>query len=68
MLHSFIKRVAKSRNIYILSDSQATIKALNNFRINSKLVWDCPQSLMKLAEHNMVQLVWVPARMETVGN
>jgi hypothetical protein len=33
-------------NIYSLSDSQAAIKVLNNFQINSiKLVWDCHQSL-----------------------
>ena len=60
MLHSFIKMTTKDRNVHILSNSQVTIKALNNFRINSKLVWDCPQSLMKLAEHNVVQLVGVP--------
>jgi ribonuclease HI len=53
----------KGRNIYILSDSQAAIKALNNFQINSKLVWDCHQSLMRLAEHNRVQLIWVPGHM-----
>jgi hypothetical protein len=47
----------KGRNIFILSDSQAAIKALNNFQINSKLVWDCYQFLMRLAEHNRVQLV-----------
>jgi hypothetical protein len=29
------------RNIYILSDSQAVTKALDSFKINSKLVWDC---------------------------
>jgi hypothetical protein len=40
------------RNIYILSDSQAAIKALDSFQINSNLVWDCHQSVVKLAEHN----------------
>jgi hypothetical protein len=44
----------KGRNIYSLSDSQAAIKALNNLQINSKLVWDCDQSLVKLVEHNRV--------------
>jgi len=33
------------RNIYIFSDSQAVIKALDSFKINSKLIWDCHQSL-----------------------
>jgi ribonuclease HI len=40
------------------------IKALNNFQINSKLAWDCYQSWVKLAEHNRIQLVWVPGHME----
>jgi hypothetical protein len=38
------------RNIYTLSDSQAVIKALDNFKINSQLVWDCHQSLKKLTD------------------
>jgi hypothetical protein len=49
----------KGRNIYIVSDSQEAIKALANFQINSKLFWECQQSLVKLAEHNRIQLVWV---------
>ena len=42
----------KDRNIYVLLDSQAAIKALNNFQINSILVWDCHQSLVELVEYN----------------
>jgi ribonuclease HI len=63
-----IEKCYKGRNICILSDSQADIKVLNNFEINSKLVWDCHQSLMRLAEHNRVQLIWVPGHMEIYGN
>jgi hypothetical protein len=47
-------------NIYILSDSQAAIKALGKHQITSKLVWDCHQSLIQLAKHNRVQLICVP--------
>jgi hypothetical protein len=32
-------------------NSQAAIKVLVSFQIYSKLVWDCHQSLVKLAEH-----------------
>jgi hypothetical protein len=32
-------------------NSQAAIKVLESFQINSKLVWDCHQSLVKLAEY-----------------
>ena len=42
----------KGRHIYIMSNSQALIKVLNNLHINSKLVWDFHQSLVKQAEHN----------------
>jgi predicted transcriptional regulator len=45
-----IEKGHTGRNIYILSDSQAAIKALGSFQINSRLVWDCYQSLVKLAE------------------
>jgi hypothetical protein len=40
-----LDRNYKNRNIYILSDSQAAIKALDSYQINSKLVSDCHQSL-----------------------
>jgi hypothetical protein len=55
-------------NIYILSDSQADIKALDSFQINSKSIWDCHQSLVKLAEHKRIQLLWVPRNMRNDGN
>jgi ribonuclease HI len=63
-----IEKGYKGRNIYILTDSQAAIKTLNNLQINSKLVWDCHQSPMRLAEHNRVQLIWVPGHMGIDGN
>jgi ribonuclease HI len=63
-----IEKGYTSRNIYILSDSQAAIKALDSYQINSKLVWDCHQSLVQLAEHNRIQLVWVPGHMGIDGN
>ena len=42
----------KGRIIFILSYSQAAIKVLNNFQINSKLVWNCYQSQVKRTEPN----------------
>jgi ribonuclease HI len=44
------------------------IKALNNFQIYSKFVWDCLQSMVKLADHNRMQLVWMPGHMGIDGN
>ena len=52
----------------ILADNQVAIEALNNFQINPILVWDCDQSLVKLVEHNRVQLIWMPGHMGIEGN
>jgi ribonuclease HI len=49
-------------------DSQAAIKALGKYQITSKLVWNCQQSLIQLAEYNRVQLIWVPGREGIVGS
>jgi hypothetical protein len=63
-----LDRNYRNRNIYILSDSQASIKALDSYQINSKLVWDCHQPLVQLAKYNRVQLIWVPGHEDIVGN
>jgi hypothetical protein len=42
-----LDRNYKNRNIYILSDSKAAIKALGKYQITSKLAWDCHQSLIR---------------------
>jgi hypothetical protein len=38
-----LKRAYRNRNMYILSDSQVAIKALDNYWIKSKLVGNCHQ-------------------------
>jgi hypothetical protein len=58
----------KNRYIYILLDSQAALKALDSFQINSKLVWKCLQSLLILVEHNREQLILVPGHRGVAGN
>jgi hypothetical protein len=40
----------------------------DSFKIYSKLVWDCHQSLVKLAKHKRIQLVWVPGHIEIHAN
>jgi hypothetical protein len=47
------------RNIYMVFDSQAAMTTPDNSKINSKFVWDFHQLLVKLAEGNKIQLVWV---------
>jgi hypothetical protein len=56
------------RNICLLLGSQGAIKDLENYQINSKLVWDCHQSLIQLAKHNRDQLIWVLGHEGIVGN
>jgi hypothetical protein len=63
-----LNKGCRNRNIYNLSDGQAAIKALDNSQINSKLVWDCHQSLMQLPKHNRVQPIWVPGHGDVEDN
>jgi ribonuclease HI len=67
-IDEILDRGYRNRNIYILSDSQAAIKTLGKYQITSKLVWDCHQSLIQLARHNRVQLIWVPDHEGIAGN
>jgi hypothetical protein len=55
-------------NIYIISNSQAATNALDSFQINSKLVSGYHHYLVKLTEHNRIQLGWVLGHMEIDGN
>jgi len=48
-----------ARSICILSGSQAAITALDIFQVKFRLVWDCHNLLMRLAECIGIQLVWV---------
>ena len=57
-----------NRNIYILSDSQAALKALDSCRVDSRLVLDCIRALNKLGRLNRVVLVWVPGHVGVMGN
>ncbi|KAJ8976611.1 hypothetical protein NQ317_009702 [Molorchus minor] len=40
--------------------TQAALKALDSNKISSKLVWDCPTNLQRLATNNHVKLRWIP--------
>jgi len=61
------KKGYKGGNICILSDSLVAFKWLNNLQIDSQIIWDCCQSLVKLAEHDRVQLICVPGHMGIEG-
>jgi hypothetical protein len=57
-----------NRKIYILFNSQPMTETLDNYWINSKLVWDCHQSLAIMVKHNRVQMIWVIGHSDTEGN
>jgi heterodisulfide reductase subunit C len=65
-----LDRNYRNRNIYILSDSEAASKALDNYQIDSKLVWNCHfQSKCKeicvtCAENDSVTIVRRRVRMK----
>jgi hypothetical protein len=55
-------------NIYILSDSQAALTALDSFQVHCKLVWNYHKYMVKLTEYNRIQLIQVPGHMGIDGN
>jgi len=63
-----IEKGYKVRNIYIPCDRKAAMKTVRLLQTASKLAWDFHQSLVKLAEHNRVQLRWVPGHVGIDGN
>jgi ribonuclease HI len=63
-----IKRSFCNKRIFIFSDSQAALKALNSCLIKSKIAWNCFQLLLELAEQNKVKLIWVPGHSGVEGN
>ena len=67
-----IDRDTTSKTIYILSDSQAALKALDSCRVDSGLVLNCMKTLNRLGRksdpHMMIVLIWVPGHVGVRGN
>ncbi|XP_036320510.1 uncharacterized protein LOC118735019 [Rhagoletis pomonella] len=55
-------------DIFIYSDSQAALKALDSVTCSSKTVADCRRSLNEMAEQSALHLVWVPGHRNIPGN
>ncbi|XP_055844735.1 uncharacterized protein LOC129911088 [Episyrphus balteatus] len=58
----------RNKNIAIMSDSQAALKALKSYEINSKLVLECIGKLNELGKIYKVTLHWVPGHVGVQGN
>lgn len=63
-----IDRKVKETTIYILSDSQAALKALTSPKVDSRLIHNGVQALNKLGRHNKVRLIWIPGHKGFTGN
>lgn len=62
------ERQIKNEIVSIYSDSQAAIKSIENFQINSKLVKDTITLLNSVGKLNNLKLVWIPAHSGYHGN
>jgi RNase H len=56
------------KHIYIMSDSQAALRALKAHTFSSKLVAECLEILKRLARRCLVTLMWVPGHTGIEGN
>jgi len=55
-------------DIFIFSDSQAVLRALDSFTTNSKTISECRKSLNEMATHLRNNLIWVPGHRNIEGN
>ena len=62
------KRGLTSAKVFILSDSQAALKALCSNTCESRLTWECLNTIKGLAHKNTVTLMWVPGHEGIEGN
>ncbi|XP_054259663.1 uncharacterized protein LOC128984372 [Macrosteles quadrilineatus] len=63
-----LARRYQDKMIVILSDCQAALKALDSNEVTTKLVWECFNTLCRLASQNSVTLGWVPGHVGIGGN
>lgn len=59
----------RDKMVFIMTDSQASLKALKIIEEQSQIILNYQQRLQALAEHNRVTLKWVPPEHEKLlGN
>ncbi|KAL0829761.1 hypothetical protein ABMA28_003248 [Loxostege sticticalis] len=66
--NAIARRGITDHNIWILSDSMSVLQALNSYTSNSKLVYECHQSLQNIAATNKVTLQWIKGHSNSLGN
>jgi ribonuclease HI len=65
---TLIQRNTETKEITILSDSQAAIKALMSLTVHKKTTLRCITALNELAVNNNVTIAWVPGHSNIEGN
>jgi len=55
-------------DIFIFSDSQADLRALDSYTTNSTTISECRKSLNELATDLRINLIWVPGYNYIEGN
>jgi len=63
-----LDRKYRNKEIAILSDTQAAIKALSSSNINSMMVLECLGKFNDLGRNNKVTFLWVPGHVGVEGN
>jgi RNase H len=58
----------EGKHVYIMSDSQAALRALESYSFTSKLVADCLDNLKRLTTKCKLTLMWVPGHTGVEGN
>src|ERR1700744_5248789 len=66
--HEIEAKKLKNQNIFICTDSQASLKALDSHCFTSCLTTDCLKAAKNIALDNNVNLIWVPAHKGIAGN
>ena len=56
------------RKIRICSDSRAAVTILDDSVTISMLIWECFETMNKLAKDNQVRVLWIPGYMGIKGN
>jgi ribonuclease HI len=54
--------------VYIMSDSQAALRALKSYTFTSKLVAECLDNFKRLTTQCKLTLMWVPGHTGVDGN
>ena len=62
-----LRRGYKQNEIYIISGNQATIRALDGPKYQSRLIYGCHKNLNRVAHENKLVIIWAPHNLRSKG-